>query len=100
MVISDMIKIKTVKDEVRKFSDDDYAHSRPTTLISTNYDLVRVRVPEGVIAIWRSNIRTAYYYIDKDGATKPHSTCCTGVQAGYQVDELWGYSAEDQDSSD
>ena len=33
----------------------------------------------------------------RDGAITPHSTLCTR-QAGYQVDKLWGYSTEGQDS--
>ena len=47
-------------------------------------------------------IRSVPYDINlevvRDGAITPHSTLYTRIQAGYKVDELWGYSAEGQDS--
>ena len=33
-----------------------------------------------------------------DGGTTTHNTLCTRLQAGYQINELGGYSAKGQDS--
>ena len=34
----------------------------------------------------------------RDGTMTRHSALCTRIQVDYQVDELWGYSAEGEDS--
>ena len=51
---------------------------------------------------WSKNTTLTYTSINwevvKDGAITPHSTFCTRIQAGYQVDELRGYFAEGKDS--
>ena len=51
--------------------------------------------------LWQEHIpdiSSIYWEVVRYEAITAHITLCTKVQAGYQVDELWGYSAEGQDS--
>ena len=47
---------------------------------------------------WGENTSLTYTSVNwkvvRDGAITPYSTFCTRIQAGYQVEELWRYSAE------
>ena len=51
---------------------------------------------------WVKNTSLTYPSINwevvRHGAITLHSIFCTRIQAGYHVDEFWGYSAEGQDS--